>query len=108
MFISKINTDSTVLIDEIERSLHPNMIKEILKFFSGEQKIDGQLIFSTHESLLLDLDIFRQDEIWFTEKNQAGATELYSLVEFSGLNRIASLQKAYRQGRFGAIPKINM
>lgn len=103
MFISKINTDSTVLIDEIERSLHPNMIKEILKFFSGEQKIDGQLIFSTHESLLLDLDIFRQDEIWFTEKNPEGATEFYSLNEFSE-HHTKDIRKGYLNGRYGAIP----
>jgi AAA15 family ATPase/GTPase len=97
-------------IDEIESSLHPSLILYILKKFLEQKGNPAQLLITTHyDPLLNEVDeLFRKDSVWFTEKNQAGATELYSLVEFSGLNRISSLQKAYRQGRFGAIPKINM
>ena len=51
-------------------------------------------------------DLIRRDSVWFTEKKENGSTDLYSLVEYKGLNRIASLQKAYRNGAFGAIPNI--
>jgi AAA15 family ATPase/GTPase len=63
----------------------------------------GQLIFSTHESNLLDQDIFRPDEIWFTEKNKQGATELYALSEFKEHHTI-DIRKGYLNGRYGGIP----
>lgn len=99
-----------MIVDEIEASLHPQLVFYVLKKFLEQKGNRAQLLITTHyDPLLNEVDeLFRKDSVWFTEKNQAGATELYSLVEFSGLNRIASLQKAYRQGRFGAIPKINM
>lgn len=97
-------------IDEIESSLHPSLIIYLLKKFLEIKDNRAQLLITTHYDPLLNEadELFRKDSVWFTEKNEAGATELYSLVEFSGLNRIASLQKAYRQGKFGAIPKINL
>ena len=63
----------------------------------------GQLIFTTHESQLLDLNIFRQDEIWFAEKNKEGATTLYPLSDFKVRPDLV-LRKGYLNGRFGAIP----
>ena len=63
----------------------------------------GQLIFSTHESNLLDQDIFRPDEIWFAEKNKEGATEVYALSEFKEHHTI-DIRKGYLNGRYGGIP----
>ncbi|MNR06571.1 hypothetical protein D3C85_1226450 [compost metagenome] len=64
----------------------------------------GQLIFTTHESNLLDLEIFRQDEIWFSEKNKnTGSTQLYSLSDFKPRYDL-DIRKGYLKGRFGAIP----
>ena len=63
----------------------------------------GQLIFTTHESNLLDFTIFRQDEIWFAEKNKLGATQLYSLSEYKPRYDL-DIRKGYLKGRFGAIP----
>ena len=105
-----INRNALLSIDEIETSLHPYLILFILKRFLEISDCKAQLLITTHYDPLLNEvnELFRKDSVWFTEKNQTGATELYSLVEFSGLNRIASLQKAYRQGRFGGIPKINL
>ncbi len=98
-----LDSDTTFVIDEIERSIHPLIIKELIEKFSKDIATKGQLIFSTHESTLLDQDIFRTDEIWFAEKNQQGATKLYSLSDFKEHNTI-DIRKGYLTGRYGAIP----
>ncbi|MDI5895976.1 AAA family ATPase [Flavobacterium algoritolerans] len=107
---SALQEESLMVIDEIESSLHPNLIEFVLKKFLEKKDNRSQLLITTHyDPLLNEIDqLFRKDSVWFTEKNESGATELYSLVEFTGLNRIASLQKAYRSGRFGGVPKINL
>ena len=85
-FISILNhiadSNSVFIIDEIDRSIHPTLLKTFIKLLMEMKESKGQIIFTTHESNLLDLDIFRQDEIWFAEKNKEGATEFYSLSEF--------------------------
>lgn len=93
----------TYFIDEIERSIHPLLIKELIKKFSHDTDTKGQLIFSTHESNLLDQDIFRPDEIWFAEKNKYGGTELTALSEFKEHHTI-DIRKGYLNGRYGGIP----
>jgi AAA15 family ATPase/GTPase len=98
-----IHSHVTFLIDEIERSIHPLLIKELIRKFSHDTKTKGQLIFSTHESNLLDQEIFRPDEIWFAEKNKEGATGLYPLSDFKEHHTI-DIRKGYLSGRYGAIP----
>ena len=93
---------TTIFVDEIDRSLHPTMAIEFLRFLMS-RKTKGQLIFTTHESHLLDLDIFRQDEIWFTEKNEEGSTKMYPLSDYKPRYDL-DIQKGYLAGRFGAIP----
>jgi AAA15 family ATPase/GTPase len=92
------------VIDEIDRSLHPILVKEFLEFFLksgvGEPR---QVIVTTHESNLLDQELLRRDEIWFAEKDSTGATRLYSLLDFKVRNDL-EIRKHYLQGRFGAIP----
>lgn len=90
-------------IDEIERSIHPLLIKEIISKFSLGEGTKGQLIFTTHESNLLDQNIFRQDEIWFTEKNHNGSTEIYPLSDFKQ-HKTLDIRKGYLDGRYGSIP----
>lgn len=101
-FYTAIKTKRIYLIDEIERSIHPLLIKELIKKFSHDEFTKGQLIFSTHESNLLDQDIFRPDEIWFAEKNK-GATEVYALSEFKEHHTI-DIRRGYLNGRYGGIP----
>lgn len=90
-------------IDEIGRSLHPSLLRELLKLFLEHTATQGQLIFTTHESQLLDLNLFRTDEIWFIEKNEEGASVMYPLSEFQP-RYDSDVQKGYLNGRFGAIP----
>lgn len=94
-------------IDEIEASLHPDLVEFFISSFLKE-KNRSQLLVSTHYDPLLETigDLLRKDSIWFTEKKESGHTELYSLIEFSGLNRLSSIRKAYRNGNFGALPKV--
>jgi AAA15 family ATPase/GTPase len=91
-------------IDEIDRSLHPMLVKEFLGFFLKSRGCAFcQIIVTTHESNLLDQDLLRRDEIWFAEKDQTGATRLYSLLDFKVRND-RDIRKGYLQGRFGAVP----
>ncbi len=104
---SAIQSEAFVHIDEIEASLHPELVEFIIqKFLSSNNR--SQLLITTHYDPLLNTvdDLLRRDSVWFTEKEESGATKVYSLVEFKGLKRIASLQKAYRNGLFGALPNI--
>ena len=102
-FKDLLTKDMTYFIDEIERSIHPLLIKEIIGKFSADDKTKGQLIFTTHESNLLDQEIFRQDEIWFVEKNPSGSSDLYSLCDFKEHNT-KDIRKGYLAGRYGSIP----
>lgn len=102
-FYAAIKAKRVYLIDEIERSIHPLLIKELISKFSHDEHTQGQLIFSTHESNLLDQEIFRPDEIWFAEKNKEGATEVYALSEFKEHHTI-DIRKGYLNGRYGGIP----
>lgn len=101
-----IERNAFLVIDEIESSLHPRLIEYIIERFLKESD-KAQLIVTTHyDGLLAADDLLRNDTIWFTEKKADGATVLYPLTDFKGLNRISSLQKAYKFGKFGAIPNI--
>jgi uncharacterized protein len=95
------------VIDEIDRSLHPLLAKEFVRAFLKECAGKGsQIIFSTHDTNLLDPKLLRRDEIWFAEKKlPAGATELYSLSDFK-VRTDLKFDKAYLEARFGAVPPI--
>ena len=100
----------TLIIDEIDRNLHPLLVESIVDLFCGEGDAasGAQLIFTTQDVSLLSLKHFRRDQIYFTEKdNQTGTTELYSLDEFSP-RKSENIREGYLQGRYGAIPMINL
>ena len=103
MLINLKHHGDVFLIDEIDRSLHPMLSLKLLEcYFSVlEDCKDTQLIFTTHESNLLDLKIIRADEVWFVEKDNRGASRLTSLAEYKPREDI---RKGYLQGRYGAIP----
>jgi AAA15 family ATPase/GTPase len=96
---------SCILIDELESSLHPSLSRQIVKIFNDPElnPRGAQLIFNTHDTNCLDLSLLRRDQIWFTEKNQDGATELTRLAEFMP-RKGQDIASAYLHGRFGATP----
>ncbi len=109
MDLSPIVTNSEIepkvfVIDELDRSLHPNLCYQLIQDFLAKPS-QSQLIVTTHESNLLTFDLLRRDEIWFVEKDQGGATKLYSLEEYTP-RYDKDIQKGYLLGRFGAIPII--
>lgn len=98
-----------LIIDEIDRSLHPLLVKYILEIFNDEEinKNGSQLIFNTHDTNILDLELLRRDQIWFTEKNPVnGASNIYPLDDFSVRNT-ENIEKGYLLGRYGAVPFID-
>lgn len=98
---------NTVVIDEIETSLHPNLVRELLKLLFSEKwnSKGAQVIFSTHNTVLLDNRLMRRDQIWFTEKTRLGTTKLYPLTDFSPRAE-EPREKGYLAGRYGALPFI--
>ena len=98
----------TVVIDEIDDSLHPLLAVMLIELFHNQNinKNGAQLIFNTYDVNLLDLEYFRRDQIYFVEKNNmTGITDLYSLDEFSP-RKTENIRKGYLQGRYGAIPAV--
>ena len=103
--INKFSQDFTIIIDEFDRSLHPMLTKQFFELFYKLNIEDSktQLIITTHESTLLDLNLVRRDEIFFIEKNEDGASKLFSLNQFK-VRYDSKIEKAYLLGRYGAIP----
>lgn len=95
-----------LVIDEFDARLHPLINQAIVKQFNSieDNPNNAQLIFITHDTNLLDKKLLRRDQVWFTEKNRYGATDLYSLVEYKGVRNDASFENDYIKGRYGAIP----
>lgn len=96
--------NAVVIIDELDRSLHPNLSYEFIATFL-QVDAQKQIIVTTHEANLLDLDLVRRDEVWFVEKDADGASAVYSLEEFTP-RYDKDIRKGYMLGRFGAIPLI--
>ena len=103
-----IQSEGILPIDELESSLHPELVEFIIEHFLRKPG-RSQLIVTTHYDPLLNTvdDLFRKDSVWFTEKGDDGHTKLYSLTDFKGLSKISSFQKSYRNGVFGALPNIH-
>jgi AAA15 family ATPase/GTPase len=98
------NREKVFIIDEIDRSLHPQLTYRFIKYFLHlATNRNVQLIVTTHESRLLDFDLLRQDEIWLSEKDKEGATNLYSLDEYN-VRFDRKVDKAYLEGRYGGVP----
>ena len=99
---------AVLIMDELDTSLHAFITRSLVRLFNNpETNPNGaQLVFTTHDTSLLDLTIFRRDQIWFTEKDQSGATDLYSLQDYSP-RKGEAIQKGYLLGRYGAIPFID-
>ncbi len=106
-----IMVNGKVLIcDELESSLHESLVYGLVKLFM-DTKSDkfSQLLFSTHDTGLLNLDLFRRDQIWFTElRNNDRSTDLYSLAEIRNVRKEENFEKGYIDGKYGSIPMLNL
>lgn len=102
------NSRTIVVIDELDRSLHTLLSRNLVeRFLAADSSKSGQLIFTTHDTNLLDLTLLPHDSIWFVEKGQSGASTLYSLAEFKPeqLEQLGNkIESGYLQGRFGGTP----
>ena len=99
---------SLVIADELGLNLHPNIVREIIKIFQSPKTNPHrtQIIFTSHDNTLQRNNLLRRDQIWFTQKRPDQSTELYSLNDFKVRNDLA-IDKAYLDGRFGAVPFIS-
>lgn len=103
-----LNKQKVLIVDELDKSLHPFLVQYIVEMFNNPEinKNGSQLIFNTHDTNLLNLNILRRDQIWFTEKNnETGESSLYSLSDFS-VRKKEIVEKGYMLGRYGAVPFI--
>ena len=103
-----LNNKRVVVVDELDKSLHPYLVEMIVQMFNDPDinKNGAQLIFNTHDTNLLKLNILRRDQIWFTEKDDNnGISDLYPLSDFS-VRKSENVEKGYMLGRYGAVPFI--
>ena len=101
-----IDNGKVIVIDEFDKSLHPYIVKYIVELINDPDinKNNAQLIFNTHDTNLLDLELLRRDQIWFTEKNpESGESTLYPLDDFS-VRKSENVENGYLLGRYGAVP----
>ncbi|EAL0971280.1 ATP-binding protein, partial [Campylobacter coli] len=104
-WIEALSQGYTIVVDELNTHLHPLMTKFLVNLFHNEDlnKSNAQLIFTTHDTSILNQDVFRRDQIWFCEK-QNKATKLYPLSDFKVRKDKTNLENDYLLGRFGALP----
>jgi AAA15 family ATPase/GTPase len=93
----------TLVVDELDSGLHSKMVRFLINLIQRDDSNNAQLIFTTHNTSLLDMDLFRRDQIWFMEKDQEQASHLYPLTDFSP-RKGEALEKGYLMGRYGALP----
>ena len=104
--LNTLQDGKILIIDELDASLHPLLTKHLIKLFSNKDinTKNAQLIFATHDTNLLKPQIFKRDQIWFTEKDKYGSTTLYSILEIKGVRANDDFEKQYIQGKYGAVP----
>jgi hypothetical protein len=102
---SLLSQDKVVIVDEIDRSLHPHVSYALFDMFLRENPHNSQLIATTHSENLLTFKLLRKDEIWFVDRDKQGASHLFSLEEFNP-RYDKDILTGYMKGRFGAVPAI--
>ena len=105
--IDALDNGKRVIIDELDSKLHPLLVKRIVALFNDAKTNPNgaQLLFTAHDTFLLSAGLFRRDQVWFTQKDRFGATELYSLAEYK-VRSTSPFEKEYLLGRYGATPLI--
>ena len=106
--IDTLEKGSVLFIDEIDASLHPILCQYLISIFNSKEKNpnNAQLIFTTHDISLLDENLLRRDQIYFTDKDKKGATDLFSLADISERKGV-NFAKRYLEGRYNALPYVS-
>ena len=107
-WIDILKNGYVLIVDELHDSLHPKMVKYLVELFHSEKTNpnNAQLIFTTHETSILSQEVFRRDQIWFCEKDNTQASNLYPLSDFSPRKDKENIELGYLSGRYGALPFI--
>ncbi len=105
--ISKTDSKKVYIIDEIDRSLHTLLTRQLLEAYltNCSNKSRAQLLITTHDVLLMDQQLLRRDEMWVTERNWKGSSNLLSFSEYKDIRYDKDIRKSYLQGRLGGIPR---
>lgn len=108
LILEALEEGQTIIIDELDKSLHPLLTRMLIQIFNtkANNPNNSQLIFATHDISLIDSMLLRRDQIWLTEKNNRGVSELFPLSDFTGISKVRTLNTWYINGRFGGIPSL--
>lgn len=103
-----LGIEMVLVVDELDRSFHTELSRALIAGFlaSSNKATRAQLVFTTHDLLLMDPEMLRRDEIWVLEKDRFGQTRASALSEFQGPRKVTDLRKSYLRGRFGGVPSI--
>lgn len=106
LFLDVLRGGGVLVVDELDAQLHPHLTAALVRLFNGEDTnpANAQLIFTTHDTHLLDRRWFRRDQIWIADKSRVGATRLRSLAQFRGVRNDGAFEAQYLRGQFGGIP----
>ena len=102
------NSRKVFVVDEIDRSLHTLLTRSLLEMYleSCSPESRSQLLFTTHDALLMDQDLLRRDEMWVAERDSSGASRIFSFSEYKDVRYDKDIMKSYLQGRLGGVPRI--
>jgi AAA15 family ATPase/GTPase len=108
--MARLENDKVYVIDELDRSLHTLLTRKLLEGFlsSCAENSRSQLLFTTHDVLLMDQNLLRREEMWVTERDQEGNSTLISFGEYKDVRNDKDVRKSYLQGRLGGVPRILM
>ncbi|MDR0415858.1 MAG: AAA family ATPase [Propionibacteriaceae bacterium] len=108
LHLVQAGSERVLVVDEIDRSLHTLLLRRLLEWYLDSRSPDSraQLLFTTHDVLLMDQSLFRRDEMWVTERDAAGASTLFALSDYQGVRYDKDIRKSYLQGRLGGIPRL--
>ena len=105
-WLRALDWGATLFVDELDRSLHPHMTRFLVGLFHGQHNVkNAQLVFTTHDTTLLDSELMRRDQVWFVEKDAQRSSHFYPLLDYSP-RKDEALERGYLKGRYGAIPFI--
>lgn len=108
-WVDVLTNGYVLFVDELHNNMHPKLVTYLINLFNNKKTNprDAQLIFTTHETAILNQKVLRRDQVWFCEKDKAQATQVYPLSDFNPRKGRENLELAYLSGRYGAVPFVS-